>query len=118
MYLSQELSKTYPLTVQRILAYPGTPTTYDILTDRGRVQLSSIDGLESQVRFRRAMADVTRVVIPYFKSVPWAEIFQTMMNCVEDVPTGREGDELVLFRQLSLAKYLGDATTAGRDWDL
>lgn len=79
--------------VLRVLKYLSTPASYRIETEHGPVTFDSIDMLESQTRFRRALMEQIKKWIKPMKPKVWGGVMSGFLAMIEEVDIGRDATE-------------------------
>lgn len=81
--LRDNLSTRLGIKIIKIIRWLGSPSTYQLDTDRGSVHLGTIEHLITQSRFIMHVAEVTGVIIQ-LKKGEWGPIAQDLRNLAED----------------------------------
>jgi hypothetical protein len=87
----ESVSKMLGVQIQRVVKFKGEPAQYRLEMPGGAaVQLGNVDGLISQSKLRRAIADTTRKYIPHFDGKDWVQIAQGLLSALEEEDRGPE----------------------------
>lgn len=95
--LRDSLSQRLGIKIIKITRWLGSPSTYQLDTDRGSVHLGGIEHLITQGRFIMHVAEVTGVIIQ-LKKGEWGPIAQDLRSLAEDdlaSPTATDEGKIV-----------------------
>ena len=84
------LSGKFNVRILRIVRFTGTPGHYRLETPTGAVQLGGVDGLITQNKLRRSLADVTGRYLSNFKKEDWEPLAQALLDACEEVDRGED----------------------------
>jgi hypothetical protein len=88
--LLEGLNAKLGIRITRIIKYSGDQGQYRLETSHGTVSLGGVEGLISQNKLRKFIADCTGKYIPAFKPEEWATIAQGLLDAVEVVSRGAD----------------------------
>lgn len=85
--LLDTLSRKWNIRLLTFTRYMTNPATFSLLTEKGKVDLGTMDGIHDQTAFRRSVAGVTKVLITKVEHTVWDEqIVPTLLTAAADAP--------------------------------
>ena len=83
-----DLSIIVGVEILDLVRYIGDPSEYWMRTTDGAITLGGINNITNQGRFRNAVADATRLLLPPCHRMEWAKRSQAILLCCRDVELG------------------------------
>ena len=83
-----DLSIIVGVEILDLVRYLGDPSEYWMRTTDGAITLGGINNITDQGRFRNAVADSTRILLPPCHRMEWAKRAQAILLCCRDVELG------------------------------
>ena len=114
--LLESLSEDFKTQWRRVLKYGGSPNTYVVETDLGRIDLGPIKNVTNQMLFADAYADATGLVMEGMKAPRWKELVQKILDVCEDMGNVPEASVTGLIR-VWLRDYINEGVKDEEDWE-
>lgn len=108
--LLAELSVRFGVKILNIIEYTGTRHSYEMVTEHGKFELGTTEGISWQ-KVNAAMMQLEHRTIPTMKNDRWLGTVNLMLLAVEIKETGGSGDDEVWLRT-----YLMEYAHAGREY--
>jgi hypothetical protein len=99
------LNAVLEVDIVRLIKYMSDPPTYELVTERGRIRLPSVNHIIVQQKFREAVATVANVYISSFKKAEWEKIAQKLLDVCEEQNAGDESTYEGLAREI-ISRFL------------